>query len=76
MAIGNVVSRPNEVVNLPTNILTGNSGGSRPQKRRFAFDEEQVLVINILAHMRGAFLGQGLKNQAIDITLFNPRTDK
>ncbi|OMJ18508.1 hypothetical protein AYI69_g6984 [Smittium culicis] len=39
MAIGNVVPRPNEVGNPPTNILTGNSGGSRQQKRQFAFDE-------------------------------------
>ncbi|OMJ12082.1 hypothetical protein AYI69_g9571 [Smittium culicis] len=76
VTIGNVVSRPNEVGNPETNILTGNSGGARPQKRQVAFDEEQVLVFNGLAHKRRALLGQGLENQAIDIILSNPRTDK
>ncbi|OMJ30352.1 hypothetical protein AYI69_g97 [Smittium culicis] len=44
VAIGNVVPRTNEFGNPPTNILTGNSGGARPQKRQVAFDEEQVLL--------------------------------
>ncbi|OMJ27120.1 hypothetical protein AYI69_g3455 [Smittium culicis] len=47
MAIGNVIPRPNEVGNPPTNILTCNSGGARPQKRQVALDEEQVLVLKI-----------------------------
>ncbi|OMJ29281.1 hypothetical protein AYI69_g1226 [Smittium culicis] len=76
VTIGNVVSRPNEVGNPATNILTSNSGGARPQKRQVAFDEEQVLAINGLAHKRRALLGQGLENQAIDFILSNPRTDK
>ncbi|OMJ17143.1 hypothetical protein AYI69_g7543 [Smittium culicis] len=76
VAIGNVVSRTNEVSNPPTNILTGNSGGARPQKRQVAFDEEQVLVFNSLAHKRRALLDQGLEDQAIEIILSNPRTDK
>ncbi|OMJ27759.1 hypothetical protein AYI69_g2793 [Smittium culicis] len=59
MAIGNVVSRPNEVGNPPTNILTGNSGGARLQKRQ-----------------RLALFGKCLEDQAIDIILSNPRTDK
>ncbi|OMJ18284.1 hypothetical protein AYI70_g5439 [Smittium culicis] len=76
VAIGNVVFRTNKVGYLPTNVLTGNSGGARPQKRQVAFDEEQVLVFNGLEHKRRALSGQGLEDQAIEIILSNPRTDK
>ncbi|OLY82459.1 hypothetical protein AYI68_g3421 [Smittium mucronatum] len=76
VAISNVVYRPNEVGNLPTNILTGNSGDARLQKRQAAFDEKQVLVFNVLAHKLRALLEKGQEYQAIDIILSNIRTDK
>ncbi|OLY78042.1 hypothetical protein AYI68_g7919 [Smittium mucronatum] len=76
LAIGNVLSSPYEVGNLPTNTLTGNSGGARPLRRKIAFEEEKVLVYNGLAYKRRTLLDQGLGDQTTDIILSNSRADK
>ncbi|PVU87435.1 hypothetical protein BB561_006330 [Smittium simulii] len=76
MAISNMLSRTDEVSNQSTDIFASCSGGTRPQKRQVPTGEEQILTFNGLAHQRRALLGQGLEDQAIDIILFNPRSDK